>query len=94
MPSGHVPDDAAAHPQFFGGINCLIHLPEDVISDLRQHLTNEVGSREKFRQFYPKNFVPVAEEVYQFIGCPRLSLLTAWKVFTKMSDIVETHSLY
>ncbi|KDR78005.1 hypothetical protein GALMADRAFT_155034 [Galerina marginata CBS 339.88] len=94
MPSGHVPDDAAAHPQFYGGIDCLIRLPEDAISDLRQHLTEEVGPKENFRRFYPDDFTPVAEEVYRELGYPELSLLTAWTVFTKMSDFIETNLLY
>lgn len=94
MPSGHVPDDAAAHPQFYGGIDCLIRLPKDVISDLRQYLADEAGPREEFRRFYPEDFVPVAEEVYLSVGRPELSLLTAWRVFSKMSDVIETNSLY
>jgi len=94
MPSGHIPDDTAAHPQFYGGIDCLIRLPEDVISDLQQYLAGRVGLREDFWWFYPEDFVPVAKEVYLSVGCPELSLLTAWRVFTKMSDIIETNSLY
>lgn len=51
MASGQVPNDAAAHPQFFGGINFLICLSEDVISKLQQHLTNEVGQGSNLGNF-------------------------------------------
>lgn len=94
MPSGHVPDDAASHPQFYGGIDCLIRLPADAISDLRHYLTEEVGPKEEFQQFYPADFEPIVAEVYQTIGSPELSLLTAWSIFTKMSDVIESGSLY
>jgi len=94
MPSGHIPDGATAHPQFYGRIDCLICLPEDVLSDLWQYLADEVGPREDFWQFYPEDFVPVAKEVYLSVGCPELLFLTAWRVFTRMSDIIETNSLY
>ena len=70
MPSGHVPDDAATHPQFYGGIDCLICLPGDVIPKLQQYLADEFGPREDFWQFYPEDFVPVTEEVYLSVGCP------------------------
>ena len=76
------------------GINCLIQLLKDTISDLHQHLMEEVGPREDFMWFFPDYFAPVAEEVYKSLSCPELSLLTACGVFTKMSDIIETHSSY
>ena len=54
----------------------------------------EVGPKEKFQQFYPADFEPIVAEVYQTIGSPELSLLTAWSIFTKISDIIESGSLY
>lgn len=94
MPSGHVPQDAVDHPEMFGGIDCLIQVPHDVIDDLRQYLTEEVGPRDQFLQFYPYDFEPVASQAYQIIGSPQISLITAWSVFTKMSDVIEAGHLY
>jgi hypothetical protein len=64
MPSGHVSDDAAAHPQFYGGIDCLIYLPADAISDLCQYLAEEVRPMEEFQRFHSADFESIVMEVY------------------------------
>lgn len=94
MPSGHVPQDAVEHPQLFGGIDCLIRIPKDTIDDMRQYLAEEVGPREKFQQFFPAEFQLIASDVHAAIGNPQITLLTAWSVFTKMSDAIELRNLY
>lgn len=94
MPSGHVPQDALEHPQLFGGLDCLIRLPKESIDNLRQYLAEEVGPREKFQQFFPNEFILVATQVHSALGSPEISLLTAWSIFTKMSDIIESDRLF
>lgn len=94
MPSGHVPQDAVEHPQLFGGVNCLIHLPKDTIHNLRNYLAEEVGPREKYQQFFPDEFISVATQVHSALGSPEISLLTAWSIFTKMSDMIEANQLF
>ena len=94
MPSGHVPQDAVEHPQMYGGIDCLIRLPQSAIDDMREYLAEQVGARENFQNFYPSDFLPIATQVHTSLGSPGISLLTAWNIFTKMSDIIESHHLY
>ncbi|KAJ7687071.1 hypothetical protein B0H14DRAFT_3101474 [Mycena olivaceomarginata] len=42
MPSGHVPADVLEHPEFYGGINCRIEVPQDTVHLLREALSEEV----------------------------------------------------
>jgi len=90
MPSDHVPDDAVEHPQLLGGINCLVRVPQAAIEDMRQFLTEEVGSKGTFNRFFPLEFDEVAMRVYKSVGSPVLSFTTAWRVFTAMSNVMES----
>ncbi|KAK7036921.1 hypothetical protein R3P38DRAFT_2489014, partial [Favolaschia claudopus] len=85
MPSGHVPADASAHPKNFGGIDCRISVPLAAVDDMRQMLTEEVGSRESHLSSFSLEFAELAEQVYLHIGKPTLSLETAWGVFQQMA---------
>ncbi|KAK6984658.1 hypothetical protein R3P38DRAFT_3103542 [Favolaschia claudopus] len=93
MPSGHVPADAFAHPKNFGGIDCRISVPQAAVDDMRQMLTEEVGSRESHLSWFTLEFAELAEQVYLHIGKPTLSLETAWGVFQQMAqpiaDVIE-----
>ncbi|KAK7006611.1 hypothetical protein R3P38DRAFT_3325952 [Favolaschia claudopus] len=93
MPSGHVPADAFAHPKNFGGIDCRISVPQAAVDDMRQMLTEEVGSRESHLSWFSLEFAELAEQVYLHIGKPTLSLETAWGVFQQMArpiaDVIE-----
>jgi hypothetical protein len=90
MPSGHVPDDALEHPQMFGGLKCLIPIPKETLNELRDYLTEEVGSRETRLSWYTNEFAAMADAAYQSIGKPAYSLDTAWSTFSAMSDVLET----
>ncbi|KAK7034908.1 hypothetical protein R3P38DRAFT_2911966 [Favolaschia claudopus] len=93
MPSGHVPADAFAHPKNFGGIDCRTSVPQAAVDDMRQMLTEEVGSRESHLSWFTLEFAELAEQVYLHIGKPTLSLETAWGVFQQMAqpiaDVIE-----
>ncbi|KAK6968878.1 hypothetical protein R3P38DRAFT_3508545 [Favolaschia claudopus] len=93
MPSGHVPADAFAHPENYGGIDCRIAVPQAAVDDMRQMLTDEVGSRESHLSWYDLEFAELAAQVYSHIGKPTLSLETAWDVFQQMAqpiaDVIE-----
>ncbi|KAK6988460.1 hypothetical protein R3P38DRAFT_2474377, partial [Favolaschia claudopus] len=70
MPSGHVPADAFAHPKNFGGIDCRISVPQAAVDDMRQMLTEEVGSRESHLSWFSLEFAELTEQVYLHIGKP------------------------
>ncbi|KAK7001196.1 hypothetical protein R3P38DRAFT_3327246 [Favolaschia claudopus] len=92
IPTGHVPADAFAHPKNFGGIDCRISVPP-AVDDVRQMLTEEVGSRGSHLSWFTLEFAGLAEQVYLHIGKPTLSLETAWGVFQQMAqpiaDVIE-----
>jgi hypothetical protein len=93
MPSGHVPADAFDHPQNFGGLDCLIEVPQTAVDDLRNMMTEDVGPRDTHLSWFTAEFDELAENVYKQIGKPTLSLESAWGVFEKMlrpmADIIE-----
>ncbi|KAJ7512411.1 hypothetical protein B0H11DRAFT_1698749 [Mycena galericulata] len=89
MPSGHVPADALEHPEFWGGINCLIKVPKETFKDLRAFLTEEVGSREEHLQWVTDDFAAMAENIHKSLGLPKITLENSWEVFRKMSARIE-----
>ncbi|KAJ7856075.1 hypothetical protein B0H14DRAFT_2352896, partial [Mycena olivaceomarginata] len=93
MPSGHVPADAFDHPQNFGGLDCLIEVPQTAVDDLRNMMTEDVGPRDTHLSWFTAEFDELAENVYKQIRKPTLSLESAWGVFEKilrpMADIIE-----
>ncbi|KAF9521418.1 hypothetical protein CPB83DRAFT_872218 [Crepidotus variabilis] len=89
LPSNHVPEDAVKHPELYAGLDCLIHIPEATVHDLRQYITEEVGSKKDFTTFFPAAFGAHANEVFFSIGSPILLFGTAWNVFEKMIRFIE-----
>ncbi|KAJ7036966.1 hypothetical protein C8F04DRAFT_1209932 [Mycena alexandri] len=93
MPSGHVPADAFDHPQNFGGLDCLIEVPQTAVDDLRSMMTEEVGPRDAHLSWFTADFDELAENIYEQIGKPPSTLETAWGVFEKMvrpmADVIE-----
>ncbi|KAF7301184.1 hypothetical protein MIND_00682900 [Mycena indigotica] len=89
MPSGHVPSDAAEHPQLFGGINCFIKVPVATVEDLRAALSDEVGPREQHLRWVSPEFEQFAQTVYESLGRPDLTLASSWDVFSQMSLEIE-----
>ncbi|KAJ6525586.1 hypothetical protein B0H10DRAFT_1864030 [Mycena sp. CBHHK59/15] len=86
MPSGHVPSDAFDHPQNFGGLDCRIPVPKAAVDDLREMVTEDVGSRDAHLSWFTTEFDKLAETIYAQIGKPTLSLQTAWEVFQAMLE--------
>jgi hypothetical protein len=91
MPSGHIPDDALEHPQFHGGLKCLIPVPKEALDEIRSYLTEEVGPREAHLSWYSYEFSASAQDAYEAVGSPEISLNTAWDVFYDISNILENH---
>jgi hypothetical protein len=89
MPSGHVPADVLEHPELFGGINCLIKVPKETLTDLRVFLTEEVGPRSEHLQWVDDEFAAIAEAVHKSIGSPHITLTNSWEIFRKMSAHIE-----
>ncbi|KAJ7668107.1 hypothetical protein B0H17DRAFT_1142574 [Mycena rosella] len=89
MPSGHVPANALEHPEFFGGIGCLIKVPQATIQELRVFLTEEVGPREDHMRWVTDDLNALAREVHESLGSPKIMLESSWMVFKNMSDRIE-----
>lgn len=84
MPSGHIPADALRHSSLFQGRNCLIRIPEDAQTEMRNILAEAVGLRERHLSWYSADFHSEASSAYQALGSPHLSLTNAWEVFTEL----------
>ncbi|KAJ6460794.1 hypothetical protein C8R47DRAFT_1242082 [Mycena vitilis] len=91
MPSGHVPAHAFEHPSHFGGIDCRIRVPKEAVAELREYLTEEVGSRESHLGWpgITPQFEADAEAAWAGIGKPVMSMESAWTVFSQMSAAME-----
>ncbi|KAF9522685.1 hypothetical protein CPB83DRAFT_822529, partial [Crepidotus variabilis] len=94
LPSNHVPDVAAEHPEMYGGIDCLVRIPSESVDSLRELLNEEVGPKEKFQTFYTPEFGSYATEVHDSIGAPTITLSNVWVVFTQMAGVMETDKVY
>ena len=64
-------------------------VPESVRSELQQHLTEQVGTREILQSFYAPEFGTYASKVHHAIGAPFIALNSAWDIFSAMSNIME-----
>ncbi|KAJ7081539.1 hypothetical protein C8R43DRAFT_965583 [Mycena crocata] len=95
MPSAHVPAHAYEHPTHFGGIDCRICVPKEAVAELRDYLTEEVGSRESHLGWpgVTAEFKAIAEAAWAGIGSPKMDLETAWAVFAKMSAVMENYDV-
>ncbi|KAJ7021265.1 hypothetical protein C8F04DRAFT_1314842 [Mycena alexandri] len=89
MPSGHVPADALEHPEFYGGINCFIKVPKEMIVELREFLTEEVGPRSKHLDWVDAEFATLAKSVHDALGSPQITLTNSWEIFKEMSTLIE-----
>lgn len=92
MPSGHVPIDVLEHPELHGGLDCRIQVPDIAIEDLREYLTEEVGSRGSTLDWVTDEFSVFAKEVHGIIGAPKITFTNSWIIFAKMSAIMETYT--
>ncbi|KIM37961.1 hypothetical protein M413DRAFT_20190 [Hebeloma cylindrosporum] len=67
------------------------HVPDDAASHSSSILCWAKG---RISMVFSADFESIVVEVYQSIGSPELSLLTAWSVFTKLSDVIESCSRF
>ncbi|KAJ7711841.1 hypothetical protein B0H16DRAFT_1667713 [Mycena metata] len=93
MPSGHAPAHVLEHPSHVGGIDCRIQIPREAVDELREYLTEEVGSWDSHLRWLgvTVEFERMAEEVWVRIGSPTLLLESAWDVFAEMSAVIENY---
>jgi hypothetical protein len=89
MPSGHVPADVLEHPEFYGGINCRIEVPQDTVHLLREALSEEVGPREQHLAWVTEEFSTMADAVHEAMGSPKITLENSWNIFSQMSNLIE-----
>ncbi|KAJ7797903.1 hypothetical protein B0H14DRAFT_3546635 [Mycena olivaceomarginata] len=82
MPSGHIPVLAFEHPDHLGGIDCRIHVPKEAVIELRELLTEEVGSRKSHLSWpgVTLEFETMAQAIWEDFGSP-----------ANMSDVIENY---
>ncbi|KAG6815251.1 hypothetical protein H0H93_010452 [Arthromyces matolae] len=89
MLSGHVPGDALLHPKLYGGLDCLISVSKEALTELRECLTHEEGSRDSHLRWVSEEFEATATTLYDHIGRPKITWDSSWKVFASMSEAYE-----
>lgn len=84
MPSKHIPIDAFENPAKYGGIDCRIPVPPEMIAELRAKLEEEVGPRGAHLDFLTPEIRCRLDPVYAALGSPILDFDNCWDVFTRM----------
>ncbi|KAJ7599776.1 hypothetical protein C8J56DRAFT_999559 [Mycena floridula] len=84
MPSGHVPTHAFENPSLYGGLDCRVCVPQAAVDEMREYLTEEVGSRKEHLSWMSAEEQKMAEMLYARIGSPPITLENAWDVFSRM----------
>ncbi|KAJ7599662.1 hypothetical protein C8J56DRAFT_1037235 [Mycena floridula] len=84
MPSGHVPTHAFENPSLYGGLDCRVCVPQAAVDEMREYLTEEVGSRKEHLSWMSAEEQKMAEMLYARIGSPPITLKNAWDVFSRM----------
>ncbi|KAJ7137293.1 hypothetical protein C8R46DRAFT_1322229 [Mycena filopes] len=79
------------HPSHVGGLDCRIKIPQEAVAELREYLTEEVGSRDSHLRWpgVTVEFEALAEQAWAGIGSPKLLLESAWETFAQMSAYLE-----
>ncbi|KAK7016477.1 hypothetical protein R3P38DRAFT_2541840 [Favolaschia claudopus] len=93
MPSGHIPAHAFEHPTHFAGLDCRIRVPQAAVDELREYLTEDVGSRESHLR-WPGLTVEVEQAIKtacEDVGSPEISVESAWNVFQNLSDVLDNY---
>lgn len=90
MPSGAPPVFAFENPEAHAGTPCKIKVPSEVLVELRQIVTEEVGPRETHLEFVSSEFSDVASDVWREIGSPLITTHSAWDVFVAMEVVMRT----
>jgi len=87
MPSGTTPMNIFTTPAKYGGARLSQPVSLECIQELRNNLSE---TREEAFRWVEDDFAAAAEEVYEAVGSPSLSLATGWQVFSMMSPVLET----
>ncbi|TBU64693.1 hypothetical protein BD310DRAFT_943708 [Dichomitus squalens] len=90
MPSGSTPNDFFATPEQWGGRrdkNCGIPIDADVAEALRAQINMR---HEDAYKFVDDSFRQAAENAYETIGSPALTVQNGWEVFAQMKLVLHT----
>lgn len=92
MPSGHIPIDVFENPEAYHLEDCRIPVPPNMLTDLREDLTEQVGPRSQYFSWYSDHFDDLAQQTFDalHIGRQGIELENAWTVFKRMADVL-TH---
>jgi hypothetical protein len=76
-------------PEEWGGLNCRIDVPSEVVQALRHIITEDVGSREDHLSWCTSEFQARADAAYAELGYPELTFEKSWDVFRMMVTMLE-----
>lgn len=82
LPSGGWPDQFHANPEMYGSEQCLTPVDMDEIDELLADSEDGLSHM----QYIDKEFGLLAEEAYEAIGGPEITLDTAWAIFRQMLE--------
>lgn len=80
LPSGGSPNDFDKRPDRYGGTPCLVKVDMDIVDELLARSTE--GAR--LMRYVDEEYEVIAEDLYERIGRPKITLQTAWAVFESM----------
>ena len=69
--------------------DCRVHVRSAMIRQLRDEIGGDEARREAY-QFVTPEFQAEADGAYADLGCPRITLVTAWTVFLAIVDVLQS----
>jgi hypothetical protein len=80
LPSGGTPNEFYSKPEEWGGEDCLIRVPAEVIDELLADC--EEGYKQM--RYVEEDFDVLAQAVYEAVDKPEITVQNAWEVFRTM----------
>lgn len=81
-PSGCSRNEAFSLPESWGGVNCLLPLPENSLAIIRGMKEALGGAR--LLEFVTPEFAEQAESAYDALGVNELTMQNVWHVFQEL----------
>ena len=86
-PSGCSRNEAFSLPEQWGGVNCLLPLPENGLAII-QAMKQAIGGPSLLEFVTPK-FAEQAEAAYEALGVTKLTMENVWHVFSDLLPMVN-----
>ena len=69
--------------------DCRVTVRQDLVRQLRDEVGGEGARRQAF-QFVTPEFQAEVDGAYADLGCPHITLATAWTVFSMIVDVLQS----